>query len=171
MDIQDLGAIGELVAAIATIITLAYLAIQIRFNNKIAQAQSLQTVLDGPRDRIYLAFYNNPEVSEVFSRGMTNFDELSEQDQRRFYWVMNEWIFQLQHVWQLYEKGLAPRVDYDAWLDAVATMVKTDGGFKVWQQMQGTITPTVEKVLNDYLAANPDLPSFIDKIPLLRYRG
>ena len=73
--------------------------------------------------------------------------------------------------WQLYEKGLAPQVDYDAWLDAVATMVKTDGGFKVWQQMQGTITPTVEKVLNDYLAANPNLPSFIDKIPLLRYRG
>ena len=30
MTIQDLGSIGELVAAIATIATLAYLAIQIR---------------------------------------------------------------------------------------------------------------------------------------------
>ena len=34
MSIQDLGALGELVAAIATVVTLAYLALQIRQNTK-----------------------------------------------------------------------------------------------------------------------------------------
>jgi hypothetical protein len=169
MSIQDLGGVGELIAAIATVATLAYLAIQIRANTKVARAESLQTVLDGARDRIYVPSHNNPEISEVFPHGMNEFDELSEQDQRRFYWVMSEWIFQLQHVWQLYEKGLASQMDYDAWLYAVATMAKTDGGAQAWQYMQATITPTIKKVLNDYLAEHPDLPSFIEIIPLMRY--
>jgi hypothetical protein len=40
MNIQDLGALGELLAAIATIATLIYLAIQIRQNNTIAKEQA-----------------------------------------------------------------------------------------------------------------------------------
>ena len=169
MTIQDLGSIGELIAAIATVATIAYLAIQIRASNKIAKAEGLQSVLDGFRDRISLPFYNNPEIAEVFSRGMTEFDELSEPEQRRFYWIMTEWVFQLQQVWQLYDKGLAPEVDFDAWVYAVATMVKTGGGAVAWNNMQGTITPTVKKVLNDYLAQHPDTPPFIDLIPMMKY--
>ena len=169
MTIQDLGSIGELVAAIATVVTIAYLAAQIRASNKIAKAEALQSVLDGIRDRIQVPFYTHPEIAEVFSRGMTEFDELSEQEQRRFYWIMGEWVFQLQHVWQLYEKGLATKVDFDAWLYAIATMVRTGGGAVVWKNMQATLTPTIVTVLNDYLAEHPDTPAFIDLIPMLRY--
>jgi hypothetical protein len=38
--IQELGSIGEFVAAIATIATLAYLAIQIRSSNRLARAEA-----------------------------------------------------------------------------------------------------------------------------------
>jgi hypothetical protein len=37
--IQDLGSIGEFVAAIATLVTLVYLAFQVRQNTQIARAQ------------------------------------------------------------------------------------------------------------------------------------
>ena len=119
--------------------------------------------------RLYVQGLTNPEIAEIFSRGMTEFDELSEQEQRRFYWIMNEWVFQLQHVWQLYEKGLASEVDFDAWLYTVATMIKTGGGAIAWNNMQATITPTVRKVINEYLAQHPDTPAFIDLIPMLKY--
>lgn len=39
MTIQELGSIGEFVAAIATLVTLAYLAVQIRQNTRVARAQ------------------------------------------------------------------------------------------------------------------------------------
>ena len=48
MSIQDVGSIGELIAAIATVLTLVYLAIQVRHNsraldrsNEFAQANSI----------------------------------------------------------------------------------------------------------------------------------
>jgi hypothetical protein len=171
MSIQDLGSIGELVAAIATVATLAYLAIQIRSSTNVSKAQSLQTVLDGARDRVYLPSYNNPEISETFSRGMTEFEMMSDAEQRRFYWLMNEWVFQLQNVTQLYSRGLMDQVDHDAWLYAIASMVKTPGGRQAWKYMEATITPTIKETINSYLVANPDLPPFLELIPLMKFRG
>ena len=46
MTIQDLGSIGELIAAIATIATLLYLAIQIRQNTKSVQSTNYSTWMD-----------------------------------------------------------------------------------------------------------------------------
>ena len=44
MTLQDLGSIGEFVAAIATLATLVYLALQIRQNTREAQAASRNSV-------------------------------------------------------------------------------------------------------------------------------
>ena len=46
MDIQDIGAIGELTAAVATIATLLYLARQIQLGSKTIQASNLSTMVD-----------------------------------------------------------------------------------------------------------------------------
>ena len=45
---------------------------------------------------------------------MTEFELMSDADQRRFFWLMNEWVFQLQNVTQLYSRGLMDQVDHDA---------------------------------------------------------
>ena len=46
MDIQDIGALGELLAAVATIATLLYLARQIQMGSKTIQASNLSTMVD-----------------------------------------------------------------------------------------------------------------------------
>ena len=40
MTIQDLGSVGEFVAAVATVATLIYLAVQIRASNRLARAEA-----------------------------------------------------------------------------------------------------------------------------------
>ena len=42
MTFQDLGNIGELIAAIATLLTLGYLAIQLKQNTKALRSQTFQ---------------------------------------------------------------------------------------------------------------------------------
>ncbi len=46
MEIQDIGAIGELTAALATIATLLYLARQIQLGSKTIQASNFSTMVD-----------------------------------------------------------------------------------------------------------------------------
>lgn len=40
MTLEDLGNVGELIAAIATVLTLIYLAVQIRTSNRLARAEA-----------------------------------------------------------------------------------------------------------------------------------
>ena len=42
MTIQDLGSLGELIAALATVLTLGYLALQLRQNAKALRSQTFQ---------------------------------------------------------------------------------------------------------------------------------
>ena len=42
MTIQDLGSLGELIAAVATVLTLGYLAVQLRQNTKALRSQTFQ---------------------------------------------------------------------------------------------------------------------------------
>ena len=44
MSIQDLGSIGEFIAAIATLVTLVYLAMQIRHNTRALHQTSERTI-------------------------------------------------------------------------------------------------------------------------------
>ena len=46
MTLQDFGSIGSFVAAVATLATLIYLAIQIRQNSEAVKSAAAQSVLD-----------------------------------------------------------------------------------------------------------------------------
>jgi hypothetical protein len=80
--IQDLGSIGELLAAVATIATLAYLARQIRGSNLVAQseadrASSLATNTFG------LAIAQDPDLADLFVRGLSDYSSLETVEKTR----------------------------------------------------------------------------------------
>jgi hypothetical protein len=63
MSIQDLGAIGELIAACATVVTLLYLAVQIRQNNR-----SLQEATSASINQGYASINSRLSSDEQFAR-------------------------------------------------------------------------------------------------------
>lgn len=76
MTIQDLGSIGELIAAIATVATLAYLAVQIRQNTLSNRDANVRTTHDMIL-RVNSAVIDNPEMADLLlcgSAGPENLD-------------------------------------------------------------------------------------------------
>ena len=59
MTIQDLGSLGELVAAIATVATLGYLSLQIRISNRLARAEASR-IPNSDLNSINCSFGTNP---------------------------------------------------------------------------------------------------------------
>ena len=164
-----IGAAGEVIGAGGVIASLLYLSVQIRRSDHTARAESLSSVLDGWRDRSGLHLFINNEVPDLFAKGLTDFEILGASDKRRFFYLISESVFQAQQAMQLHQRGLVPDVDYDAWIYYVATLIRTPGGSRVWPLIETTITPTIRGVINDYISANPDTPSYLDLNPLLRY--
>jgi hypothetical protein len=83
MNIQDLGALGELVAAIATVATLIYLAVQIRQNNRNLQESTSATFNQGWAG-INSRLSSDEQFAEIFIRGREDLDALDPVELERF---------------------------------------------------------------------------------------
>ena len=84
MNWDVVAAIAELVGALGVLLTLGYLAIQIRDNTRSLEAASLQSVLDGPRDRYFLPMAQDREMADLFARGLNGLEHLRPDERRRF---------------------------------------------------------------------------------------
>jgi hypothetical protein len=103
MNIQDLGAIGEVVGAIAILITLAYLAAQIRYAKIAVTDQSRQNRADALRE-INGRFVDNHKLRETFDavaspewkamlNDLANAWEVSVDQASLVYWSQNDYIW------------------------------------------------------------------------------
>ena len=100
MTIQDLGSIGELIAAVATLATLAYLAVQVRSARNsmdFATAQGLSEQFN----HVNAQLAENPELADIYLRGLHYPDALSDEEWLRFsnlsmqYWNVHQIILEL----------------------------------------------------------------------------
>jgi len=86
MTIQDLGSIGELVAALATVATLIYLAAQIRQNTRAMKASSVSTLHD-----VQLLTRDNDRYNALVLKSLRN-EKIPPEDRlhmvERFYTIM-----------------------------------------------------------------------------------
>ena len=83
MTISELGSLGELVGALATVATLLYLAIQIRANTLATKRQALDDTIDrviGWARHVAAT----PEHLNCWIKGNESFEKLSVEDQLRF---------------------------------------------------------------------------------------
>ena len=162
MTLDQIFSASQIAAAIAVVASLFFVGLQLRQSDRTQRAGSLQSVLDGYRDRTFLPGINNGEVTEIWARGLTSLDLLDANEKRRFFFIMLNEFLHMQHVVKLRELKMIEPVDYDAWIAYTASLVKTPGAAALWPMTKKVITPTVSAVIDAHLARNPNQPSFIE---------
>ena len=89
MTIQDLGSIGELIAAVATVATLAYLAVQLRANTQGMKVESIRAQTGGGNEAMN-SLANNAELAEIFHRGLADLESLTSVESVRFTMIISQ---------------------------------------------------------------------------------
>jgi hypothetical protein len=112
VNIQDLGSIGELVAALATLATLVYLAIQVKhakqqFQEATQQAQSQFTLERSDRiGDLQLAWFSQDKPNRTIMKAL-NTDETLDQDETfEFYVQMSIFFGEMLNSEALQRRGL-----------------------------------------------------------------
>jgi len=135
MNWEAISAIGQMLGAVGVIVSLLYLAVQVRQNNrasavsaKLASTQLLSEFVDG--------FINDPELMDVWLRGRRDLDALGERDRLRFFNICLKafWFFSAGHF-QLRLGTLA----HDDWTEflAVFRFWLEGPGVQAWWQRVG----------------------------------
>jgi hypothetical protein len=129
--IQDLGSLGELIAAVATVATLIYLAAQIRQNTSTVRSSSA-AAQNQNQNTLLLSLAQDPELNRIFWTGLESRSQLEAADQRRFDAVMAAMLNNYEQTWRFYNERT---IDEGAWLgqlDSIRWFVAQPGFNEYW---------------------------------------
>jgi hypothetical protein len=130
--IQELGSLGELIAAIATIATLFYLAIQIRQNTTSVRATSRLEIASGWRAHNRLTLDAN--ARRTYAEGLNRYPEMPFDERGLFSMLLADHAVFFQGTFALYEEGQLDEQTYQDYLTWFACQVATPGGRAWWEE-------------------------------------
>ena len=131
MNWEALGATAELLGALGVIATLGYLAVQIRQNTAVVRTSSFQELMKG-MSNFTGSISQNPEVADIFLRGMANYEDLSEIEKIRFHTLMTEPFTNAQVSYQLHKRGLIDEKLYAGYLASFSGLLRAPGVRQWW---------------------------------------
>ena len=131
--LDALGNIGDFIGGIAVVVTLLYLAHQVRQNTKSTQSASYQAIVSSmsafSRE---LAF--EEDRSDLFIKGMRRPRELSESEQVRFSLLMTSFLRSMENIHFQYESKAIPDDVWEGWAYRIAVSVQAPGCRDWWRQ-------------------------------------
>jgi hypothetical protein len=131
--LQDLGNIGEFVAAIATLITLIYLAAQIRQNTRAVRSSAFQQVVDS-FSGISLEIGLNREVSEILDRGSEGLSSLDSVERRRYWSVLLSFFRRAESVFFQSEQGTLQLESWEGIREFLRSVLQSQGVREFWDE-------------------------------------
>lgn len=147
--VEALGNLGDFIGGIGVIITLIYLATQVRQNTAALRTASRQAIVAGMRDHARLAL--EPGAASFF-HGPVAYPDLTPDEYLYYSTRMHDLLLFFQGAHALHEAGTLEDETYRAYLDYVAASFCTPGGARFWRDVEDIYTPRMAAALNDRIA-------------------
>ena len=140
MTIQDLGSIGEFVAAVATIVTLAYLATQIRQNTRAVRATSHQAATDS-FNAINTLVAHDPCLARIYRVGSDGLANLTEDERVQFSFLFLAAFRVFETVYYQSKAGTLEDQLSAIEQNSVALLLRSSGGREWWEENPFAFSP------------------------------
>ena len=111
MNWEAIGAIGEIIGALAVFLTLAYLAVQIRQNTNAVRAAALDASVNSVTG-IRAKIFSDAALMEIYLKGLANQEDLNEIDKARFIQMMQNILWA---QWNVYSQARFAGLSSDVW--------------------------------------------------------
>jgi hypothetical protein len=138
---SDLASIGSLVSGVAVLISLVYLASQVRQATKATRSEIHQNILTGWLSAGNLVTQN----AEVFARGLAadagKFDAMSDADKLIFVTVAMAMFRHYENVFLQNREGYVRSEDWNAWTAHLLMYFNMPGVRYWWQMRRSSFSP------------------------------
>ena len=151
MNWDALGAIAELLGAIAVFATLIYLAIQIKESTKASRSAAVTDATSAVQ-AWYQELGSNPETARLFLKGMSQPEALSNEDQFQFLMLVHSIFLGFQRSYFLSRAGTLDVSLRDSIGTAMRTVNHLPGMRMYWQQRKAYFQPEFIAWVEELLA-------------------
>jgi hypothetical protein len=125
MNWDAISAVSQLVGSIAVVVSVLYLAFQLRSGTRVARVAAQDAAAAALRD-ITKPFMENAELGRLWRIGLEDFKSLSADDQARFFHAAHQFLKALETIHFHYVYGLDAQL-WEGWRELLRHYVATPG--------------------------------------------
>lgn len=131
LSLEALANLGEVVGAIAVVVSLIYLAIQVRQNTHAQQTENFSRALDRVA-AMQAALSQDSNTSGLFSKGVGDPTKLTNTERMQFTWAMYELFGAFEFMYLASRERSIPEEIWQRWSLAVAWWLTFPGVLTWW---------------------------------------
>ena len=155
---EALGNIGDFLGGIAVVITLIYLAGQIRQNTRSIRASAFQAAQRDLAEKLD-GLSNDPELIRIYFDGNHEFESFSKEDRRRYATFMSGFMRRYETLLYQTRIGNIDREQWEGVLTELRTAFKYSGTRAWWAQAHGSFNLELQEfVERELLSCEPREP-------------
>lgn len=141
MDLGTLADFGEFLGGLGVIVSVVYLAIQIRGNTSSVRSENYAQSLE--RMASMQEFFARDQVfTKIFNRGLVDPRSLSVTERIQFMWVITELLGNLEFLCFQAQEGNVPRELWLRWEETLRWWLTFPGVRSCWEARPTPFTPT-----------------------------
>jgi len=133
-----IGVLAEVVAAIGVIVSLLFVAFQLRSNTHTLRSSAYQALHD-TEDGIFSDASSNPTIARIWKQAAGGVANIPEEDQPQWEQMAIRWIYLYQMVHYQHRKGMVDDEFWEAWDQGWTQSICTNVGIREFYELNKSI--------------------------------
>jgi len=132
MNWDAISAISQFVSSIAVVLSLLYLAMEVRRSTRVAKVAAQDAAASAVRD-VTNTFMENADMSRIWGSGLENLKSLSREDQARFFHAAHQFLKALETIHFHHLSGLMDEELWLGWQELLRHYIFAPGIARYWE--------------------------------------
>ena len=162
MDLDQLANLGEFVGGVAVLVTLVYLAVQVRQGNALERRNGDRAFVEQV-DRAFFEPMRDPERMLMLQRAARSFDGLEHHEKAIVNAIWAPMMVVTQELWQLRREG-AEGAYFSAMSLFATSFLQMPGAAQWWRDVKGFLPPPFVRYIDEVLQSPERPPALHDSI-------
>ena len=138
MNWEVIGVLAEVVTAIGVVVSLLFVAFQLRNNTHTLRSSAYQALHD-TEDGFYSDASSNPTLARIWKQAAEGTTNIPEEDQPQWEQMAIRWVYLVQMVHYQHRKGMVDDEFWEGWDWAWIEFICTNVGIREFYELNKSI--------------------------------
>jgi hypothetical protein len=155
MTLSDLGNLGEFISAVAVVLSLLYLAAQVRQNTRMMRVSTHQALNTG-WNSLNVAYGSDPAVSTLLHRGSQDYSQLDRDERFRYTLLMRAIFGSYNDMFLQVRERLVSREEWTGQTRVIAMTLGSPGARAWWERNAEIYSEAFRQEISRMVAAQTE---------------
>jgi hypothetical protein len=146
LSLGEWSSIAEIVAAVTVVISLFFVALEVRSNTRAVHAATLQSVIGIARQQVLL-MASDGDLNRIAMTGDNDLTQLTPEERLRYWWQDRSFWLGMQTIYREWQLGVLPNEEWDVYNKVICINIGVRGTRALWSQQRMLLMPTFVRLV------------------------